>query len=531
MCGSIAEQDDIMTKPLRDRKTTDKFCLFLMIFFAFITLGISIFGFINGEPQRYVRGYDSYGNICGLQNDLKQDLPLSGKDLTNRRYVFWMNPSNFTFSPHICVEACPDVDLENPQDLLGFYRRTNISLCRYDIDIESYSRETSSSAPTRKFSDRGWGLCPKLPIARMKPVLNRCVPTYLIRSAQTIFLNFFALIHSSDLVKQFVAGLIVGRSAILIMVSSSLLFSYAIVFLLHYFASFVAYLIIWIFFCSVCALSGLLWYGYLALKFNWSKLPYNLGDEDQAYSEKTLLITACIVTAVAGIFLLAICSMRNSVKLVVALFYETASCFRAMPCLLCTPIRTIMAQAVFLTFWLTTLIFLVSCEELRKKNFMNDLAITSESQIESKTLGPSSYYTWVRFSLNPMINVLVVYLIVLLFWGTEFIIGCERAVVSGAVAAWYFTRDRSRLSNPLSTAFQIIFRKHLGSIGFGSFLMILFTIPRVIFKLITEKLKEKIDQAWAKKLLDCINCCCARIEECLRFVTYNAYTMMSKSIY
>lgn len=128
-------------------------------------VAISVYAFIDGEPQRYLRGYDSYGNICGIKNVYKNGFPLSGKDLTNRRFVFFMNPNNLTHSPQICVEKCPTSDFEAPYEMIRFYRETNVSLCRYDINIEDYIKETETKSGIRALSEKGFGLCPKLPIS------------------------------------------------------------------------------------------------------------------------------------------------------------------------------------------------------------------------------------------------------------------------------------------------------------------------------------------------------------------------------
>lgn len=154
-----------MSKPLRDRRCTDLGCLFLMVIFWLIFIAISIYAFIDGEPQRYLRGYDSYGNICGTRNVYKMDLPLSGRDLTNSKYVFFLDPNNITNSPHICVERCPDFDLNEPKDLMKFYRETNVSLCRYEIPFEDYIKDTESRSGIRALSEKGLGPCPKLPIS------------------------------------------------------------------------------------------------------------------------------------------------------------------------------------------------------------------------------------------------------------------------------------------------------------------------------------------------------------------------------
>jgi len=46
-----------------------------------------------------------------------------------------MDFENHSYSLRICVEECPDKNVEDVADLKEFYRRTGSSLCRY-ITVE-----------------------------------------------------------------------------------------------------------------------------------------------------------------------------------------------------------------------------------------------------------------------------------------------------------------------------------------------------------------------------------------------------------
>jgi len=148
---------------LEKRKSTDVCCLFFFLFFTAFVLIYSTIAYIYGNPIRLIQGVDSFGNICGRYNSFIQDLPHSGKDLHAKRYLFYLNIANVTNSLKLCVERCPDRDINTPQDLITFYRETNISLCRYDVDF-SYYITASPADLIRKSSDKGLGPCPKFPV-------------------------------------------------------------------------------------------------------------------------------------------------------------------------------------------------------------------------------------------------------------------------------------------------------------------------------------------------------------------------------
>lgn len=160
-CQDASDSSPRQMKPRR--KCTDLVCLFIFIVFWVFTLFYFILSFILGNPLHLIYGVDSFGNVCGQKNSPISDSVHSGLDLTKAPYLFYLNTANLSHSLQICVEKCPDRDFENPQELITFYRATNVSLCRYDINFEEYIF-SESVAPLRKQSDTGLGPCPKFPV-------------------------------------------------------------------------------------------------------------------------------------------------------------------------------------------------------------------------------------------------------------------------------------------------------------------------------------------------------------------------------
>jgi hypothetical protein len=56
-----------------NRGCTDIFFLIVYILFWGLMIYVGIVGFINGDPNRLISGYDFNGNICGQGN--KSDSP------------------------------------------------------------------------------------------------------------------------------------------------------------------------------------------------------------------------------------------------------------------------------------------------------------------------------------------------------------------------------------------------------------------------------------------------------------------------
>ncbi|KAI1887791.1 hypothetical protein AGOR_G00194000 [Albula goreensis] len=171
-CGS-AERSKREWKPLEDRCCTD--IPWLLIFTLFcIGMGcICGFAIATGAASRLISGYDSYGNTCGQKNAPIEGIPLSGRDQTNKRYVFFLDPCNIDIvkrkikSMALCVTRCPEEELKTYDDVYKFAMTNSSELCSYDVPPNRYKYD-----PERKTK------CPKLPVPPSKslPVFHRCTP-------------------------------------------------------------------------------------------------------------------------------------------------------------------------------------------------------------------------------------------------------------------------------------------------------------------------------------------------------------------
>lgn len=142
----------------------------------------------NGHPERLLLGYDSFGNICGTNNDYVENVTLSGQDMTFKPWVHnvtfnsWLTLHNvttrelkififkllfpflfhnrfvFSFSPvaptvdskpskMICIASCPNITLVTPEQYADH------EICTYDVPVEDYNVLTLASDS-----------CPKPPV-------------------------------------------------------------------------------------------------------------------------------------------------------------------------------------------------------------------------------------------------------------------------------------------------------------------------------------------------------------------------------
>lgn len=96
---------------------------------------------------------------------------------------------------------------------------------------------------------------------------------------------------------------------------------------------------------------------------------------------------------------------------------------------------------------------------------------------------------FVRYTEHEHVSYLWWYHLIGLIWTSEFIIACQQLVVSGAVATWYFTRDKKNLSCTICKSTKLLIFHHLGSVAFGAFIITLVKLPRWILMYMQKKNK------------------------------------------
>ncbi|XP_031727323.1 choline transporter-like protein 1 [Anarrhichthys ocellatus] len=123
-CNSTESKRD--WKPLEQHSCTDVPWLIVFTLFCIGMVCICAFPIATGAASRLISGYDSYGNTCGMNNTKIEGLPLSGRDMRENKYVFFLDPCNLDLinrkikSIALCVSKCPAAELKTLSDLKQF---------------------------------------------------------------------------------------------------------------------------------------------------------------------------------------------------------------------------------------------------------------------------------------------------------------------------------------------------------------------------------------------------------------------------
>ncbi|XP_068808530.1 choline transporter-like protein 3 isoform X6 [Struthio camelus] len=423
---------------------------------------ITGYAVMAGAAERLVLGYDSFGNICGRKNSPVKGAPLSGQDMTNKKYVFFLNSCRLEMqslkisSVSLCVSSCPQEQLNSLEDIQSFARNNGSHLCVYNLNVSSYILNPKAA-----------DLCPTLPVPPSKsfPLFNRCVPQNpeCYSKYASVLIN---MINEMDALHRALGGILAGRDTVIGL--------------------------------SVLALvvSGVLWWLY----YDYRNDP-STELETEKENIKFVLGYAIFSTIVTIVLLSLILALRKRLQFTVQLFQIVNKIIRRIPFLLFQPLWSFLILVVFWVFWVAVLLSLGTA---------GTAEITSGGQVEYRALSGIHYMAWYHF--------------VGLIWTSEFILACQQMTIAGAVVTCYFNRNKnSPPRHPVLSSISVLFCYHLGTVIKGSFLITVLRIPRIFLLYLYNFLKQK-ESACAKCLFKCCFCWFWCLERCLRYFNQHAYT-------
>lgn len=121
------------------------------------------------------------------------------------------------------------------------------------------------------------------------------------------------------------------------------------------------------------------------------------------------------------------------------------------------------------------------------------------------------------------------YYVFALFWNHTFTVALSQFIIASAVCIWYFKQSKSNLNkSPVWTSVKRSLL-HLGSIAFGSLLVALLDMIRIVLKYLSDKLNKepKGEEESQGFCAACCGCCVGFFEKFLKFVNRHAYIQIA----
>ncbi|XP_053100946.1 choline transporter-like protein 3 isoform X2 [Hemicordylus capensis] len=465
-----------------------------MLFFLFWAglMFITGYAITAGAAERLVFGYDSYGNICGRKNTPIVGAPLSGQDMTTKKYVFFLKSCDLEIknlrvnSVALCVSSCPQEQLNSLEDIQLFAKNNDSCLCVYNINA-------TSCVHSSKVAE----LCPTLPVPQSVsfPLFNRCVPQNAKCYSQftSVLIN---VANEVDIFHRVLSGIMAGRETVIGLCILALAFSVIMTVTFRFISMLLIHIFLTLLVFGLLFVSGIMWWLY----YNYTNEP-SIELETEKENMKLLLAFSIISSTLTVVLLFLILILRKRIHLTIQLFQVANKIISNIPSLFFQPLWSFMILIFFWIYWVAVLLSLGTA---------GNAQVISQGQVEYNILFGIRYMWW--------------YHLIGLIWTSEFILACQQMTVAGAVVTCFFNRNKSKPpSHPVLSSISVLFCYHLGTVVKGSFLITIVRIPRIILLSIYNILKEK-ENACARCMFKCCFCCFWCLERGLRYLNQNAYT-------
>uniref|UniRef100_A0A8D2KS12 Choline transporter-like protein n=1 Tax=Varanus komodoensis TaxID=61221 RepID=A0A8D2KS12_VARKO len=240
----------------------------------------------------------------------------------------------------------------------------------------------------------------------------------------------------------------------------------------------------------------------------------------------TFMILLCIVEVVITLMLIF---LRNRIQIAIALLKEGSRAIGYIMSTLFYPVITFILIAICISYWAVTAVYPFlsqghKCQLIAKSGTFNTTNVTKLCPGAQCTFafygGESLYHRYIL--VLQIINVFV------FLWLVNFAIALGQCTLAGAFASYYwaFRKPADIPPCPLFSSFGRAIRYHTGSLAFGSLILAVIQLIRVMLEYLDHKLKGS-QNAFAKFLLCCLKCCFWCLEKFLKFINRNAYIMIA----
>uniref|UniRef100_A0A3P9PC42 Choline transporter-like protein 2 n=1 Tax=Poecilia reticulata TaxID=8081 RepID=A0A3P9PC42_POERE len=559
--GESRKFDPNFKGPIQNRGCTDILCCLLFILFLFGYFAVGILAWSQGDPRKVIYPTDSRGQFCGQ----------AGTALEKKPFLFYFNILKCASplvllefqcpTPQICVEKCPNRHLNLVKAKLGS-----------NEDREYYSRfckegtNFTALSPPEILRD---ALCPAM-LLPSKAFTRRCLPALgklsggvvVVGNETSFFDDDNNRVNATDLLEASKKSNIVVEARqvamrifedytqswhwILLGLVIAMVVSLIFIVLLRFLAA----VMVWVIIILVILVIG---YGIFHCYMEYAALKgepgadvtirdLGLQTDFSVYLQirQTWLAFMIILAIVEFIVILLLIFLRKRILIAIALIKEASRAVGHIMSAMFYPLLTFALLAVVIAYWAVTAVFLsTSNEQIYKVYNKSDCPFTMDT-CDPKTFNTSNvsaqcpdaeclfaFYGGETLYHRYLI-LLQFYNVFLFFWCANFVTALGQVTLSGAFASYYwaFKKPDDIPAYSIFSSLGRALRYHTGSLAFGSLILSLVQVIRVLLEYLDHKLKGAQNK-FAKFLLSCMKCCFWCLEKCIKFLNRNAYIMIA----
>uniref|UniRef100_A0A4W5NSE0 Choline transporter-like protein n=1 Tax=Hucho hucho TaxID=62062 RepID=A0A4W5NSE0_9TELE len=480
----------------------------------------------QGDPRKVIYPTDSRGQFCGQ----------AGTPLEKKPLLFYFNilkcASPLTLlefqcpTTQLCVESCPTKHMTLVNAYLNkgeqeYYKQ----FCKEGVDF------SKMSAP----EILKHGLCPSM-LMSSKPCKFSHKKSNVVVEARQVAMRIFE-------------DYTVSWYWILIGLVIAMVVSLIFIVLLRYLAG----IMIWVMIVMVILVIG---YGIFHCAMEYRSLKGEPGSDVtirdlglqtdfSVYLQirQTWLAFMIILSIVEVVVILLLVFLRKRVLIAIALIKEASRAVGHVMSSLFYPLLTFALLALVIAYWAITAVYPSAVNHVihvymsvKGKNaniteispvfpqMFNTTNISAQcpgAECLFAFYGGETYY-------HKYLIVFQFYNVFLFFWCANFVTALGQVTLAGAFASYYwaFKKPDDIPASPICSSLGRALRYHTGSLAFGSLILSLVQVIRVLLEYLDQKLKAAQNR-FAKFLLSCLKCCFWCLEKFIKFLNRNAYIMVA----
>ncbi|XP_070782898.1 choline transporter-like protein 2 isoform X1 [Enoplosus armatus] len=558
--GESRKFDPNFKGPIYNRGCTDILCCILFILALLGYFAVGILAWSQGDPRKVIYPTDSRGQFCGQ----------AGTPLEKKPLLLYFNILKCA-SPlvllefqcpttQLCVESCPDRHMTLVKAKLGskedreYYKQ----YCKEGVDF--------GLSPAEILRD---GLCPAM-LMPSKAFTRRCLPALgTLKGGVVVVGNETSFdagegtkVNATDVLEASKKSNVVVEARqvamrifedytqswhwILLGLVIAMVVSLIFIVLLRFLAG----VMVWVMIVLVILVIG---YGIFHCYMEFASLKgepgadvtirdLGLQTDFSVYLQirQTWLAFMIILAIVEVIIILLLIFLRKRIMIAIALIKEASRAVGHVMSSLFYPLLTFALLAVVISYWAITAVFLSTSNEQVYKVFNNSECEYSRETCDPKTFNisnasaqcPDAECLFAFYGGETLYHKYLIlfqfYNVFLFFWCANFVTALGQVTLSGAFASYYwaFKKPEDIPAYPIFSSLGRALRYHTGSLAFGSLILSMVQVIRVILEYLDQKLKGAQNK-FAKFLLSCMKCCFWCLEKCIKFLNRNAYIMIA----
>ncbi|XP_061475437.1 choline transporter-like protein 4 [Rhineura floridana] len=561
--GEKCKFDPSFRGPIQKRSCTDIICCILFTVFIAGYIVVGILAWVYGDPRQVIYPRNSTGAYCGTSEN------------SNKPFLFYFNIMKCATSVNIlaaamnglqcpttqiCVSSCPDKFwVVPPQSLVALNDKPdkvwNQLFCQPGVDLKTTNLTVKEILHFQ--------LCPEFTVPS-KSLVNRCFPAFNISDEKAFSVGGMTSNQTLEYIKNGTADLIqsldaknIGlkifedftRSWYWILIGLLIAMVLSLIFLLL--LRFTAGILVWI---LIVGLLGVIAYGIYHCYMEYRDLDkkgatiQSIGFTTNlsVYSsvKETWLAALIILCVVEVILLLTLLFLRSQILIAIALIREASKAVGYMMSSLIYPLVTFVLLVICVAYWGMTALYLATsggplyrvtptndsdpaCVEISGNDSCNPLEFNVSSKLPCVVKCTFYKYNDEGLFQRNLFN-LQIYNVLGFLWCINFVIALGQCVLAGAFASYYwaFNKPQDIPACAVISAFVRTLRYHIGSLAFGSLILTIVQVIRIVLEYLDHKMKDSHNPV-TKCMLCCLKCCFWCLEKFLKFLNRNAYIMIA----